>query len=216
MMVEQFSRVIECRRCTNQTDRHLLRDERENLPQPGYVGKNYYQSRVLLVGQNPGTPKTLAARDNAYTAALRAMKANPCEDSYAALAKLLDEYIPQWPVHGKYFPLEECALTLDDIAYCNIVRCRTSNDKAPGRNTLEACVRLHFANWLNFLAPQVVIFVGKWAEKHGAIAVQQAGIPFATMNRQRSLSSVARSANRTHVVTLVSRLLADRPESTVR
>lgn len=205
---DEFARVIRCGRCNGATDRHLLRDGHENLPQPGYVGLNYEMHRVLLVGQNPGTPKSLGNRDQPYMAALRSLGDNPTEVHYKKLATVLTGLIPQWPIHGNYFPLPDCGLTLDDIAYCNIVRCRTTNDHPPGQALTSACVSEHFSRWLQILQPRVVIFIGRWAYERGIAVVAAAGIPHTFMNRQRSLASAERTANRAAVVALVRARMA--------
>ena len=48
-----FANVIACKTCDLVSCPRLLRYEQENVPQPGFVGENYGQSRVMLVGQNP-------------------------------------------------------------------------------------------------------------------------------------------------------------------
>jgi hypothetical protein len=70
----EFAIVISCTRCSDATDRRLLRDAMENVPQPGFIGDNYWRCRVLLVAQNPGTAKSRQAlkEDMPHTAALRA------------------------------------------------------------------------------------------------------------------------------------------------
>lgn len=200
----EFARVIACTSCTSSTDRNLLRDDTENVPQPGYVGANYNKSRVLLVGQNPGTRKTRrAVQDLQYTAALCSLRDEPIAQRYEKLTVVLEDFIPQWPVHGNYFPLRDCGLTLSDITYFNVVRCRTRNDLAPGKCLSDVCLSQHFGRWLHLLQPRVVVFIGKWAAKRGAAQVVAEGVPYECMNRQRSLSSVKRAENRESVVNLV-------------
>jgi len=200
----EFARVIACTSCTSSKDRNLLRDDTDNLPQPGYVGADYNKIRVLLVGQNPGTRKTRRAdQDRQYTAALRSLRDEPIAQRYEKLSVVLDDFIPQWPVHGNYFPLRDCGLTLSDIAYFNLVRCRTRNDLAPSRYLSDMCLSQHFGRWLHLLQPRVVVFIGKWAAARGRAEVVAQGIPYAYMNRQRSLSSVKRKENRDSVVNLV-------------
>lgn len=201
----EFAKVIACERCSLETCANLLRDQGENVAQPGYIGSNYSKSRVLLVGQNPGTPKSREVLDRPYTAALRALRDEPSHQTYSELCRVLRNFIPHWPVTNNYFPLSESGLTLDEIAYCNIIRCRTESDKKPNRKLAQACIEEHFEHWLNFLQPAVVIFIGKWASEYGQIAVRSRGIPFAHMNRQRNLSSSERFANRSEVVALVQR-----------
>lgn len=199
----EFARVISCTLCTQATDKKLLRDDGENVPQPGYIGPQDRKARVLLVGQNPGTPKSLAIQDLPYTAALRTLRDEPTPQRYKELGTVLRAFIPQWHVHGNYFPLVESGLSLEDIAYCNIVRCRTSGDGTPGELLTKQCLNEHFVRWLNLLTPKVVVFIGKWAWRQGNSSVGAKGIPSAFMNRQRSLSPTARAENLAQVVALV-------------
>ena len=196
----EFAKVISCQHCTQVTDRNLKRDACEDVPQPGYIGSRYHQTRLLLVGQNPGKPGNLAAADRPYTEALRALRDEPTPQLYASLSKVLRDFIPQWPVHGHYFPLSECGLTLEDIAYCNIVRCRTEENRAPNQLLAMQCLSQHFARWIDLLAPKFVVFVGKWAWQQGRSTLDKAGIPYDFMNRQRSLSTLEREANRIRVI----------------
>lgn len=197
----EFARIIRCTLCP--PGRSLLRDDFENVPQPGYVGRRYAETGVLLVGQNPGTPKRLDAADKPYTLALRRLRDEPTIERYAELRAVLDEFIPRWPVHGSYFPLAECGLSLDQIAYCNVVRCRTPSDKTPSEGVAKTCAGHHFARWITLLRPNVVVFIGKRAAVQGSGLVRSAGIPYAFMNRQRSLSSSERATNRKAVAELV-------------
>ena len=41
----EFAKVIACQAGSRQTNRNLLRDADENVPQPGYVGMNYWWRR---------------------------------------------------------------------------------------------------------------------------------------------------------------------------
>jgi len=200
----EFARVIACARCSTSTDRRLLRDSGENVPQPGYLGADYERSKVLLVGQNPGSSNVLEAEDRPYTAALRSLRDRPTSEEYTKLAKVLDAFIPQWPVHRNYFPLTECVLRLDEIAYFNLVRCRTSRNCSPGALVVSNCVSEHFSRWLSLLSPRVVVFIGKWASDRGAKIVAALGIPHIFMNRQRSLSAAERAENRAAVVAFVN------------
>lgn len=199
----EFARVIACKSCTTATDSKLLRDDGENVPQPGYIGSNYRNVRVLLVGQNPGTPKSLAEEDLHYTAALRALRDEPTIQRYKQLRTVLRTFILRWPVQNNHFPLTESGLTLDDIAYCNIVRCRTANDSKPGETLAKQCLNGHFIRWLNLLKPKVVVFIGKWAWRQGGNTVSAQGIPCTFINRQRSLSADERVENRAQAVALV-------------
>lgn len=200
----EFARVIACIHCTTSQCPKLLRDELENIPQPGYIGSGYGKTRLLLVGQNPGVGTVgLAARDRLYTAALREVVRSPSLPAYQSLCAVMDEFVPSWPVHGNYFPLLECGLTLQDIAYCNTVRCRTANNALPSGRQARNCIDRHFRHWLELLEPRAVVFIGKWASDNCSAITEKQGIPSAFMNRQRSLPGFERDRNRREVVAMV-------------
>jgi hypothetical protein len=141
--------------------------------------------------------------DVAYTAALRALRDDPAGTTYVALSEHLRSYVQQWPVHNAYFPLAECGLTLDQIAYFNVVRCRTKGDAAPGAKMTAACIREYFDRWILMLQPRVVIFIGKWAAKMAGTVLDAHGIPHSFINRLRNFDCAAREANRAEVAALV-------------
>jgi hypothetical protein len=199
----EFAEVIGCARCSRATDSNLMRDSEENVPQPGYIGSAYENKRLLLIGQNPWLPNSaLSANDRAYTAALRSLRDDPSEARYAELRLVLDHFIPSWPVQNNYFPLAECGVRLDEIAYLNIVRCRTG-EHAPNANTVDNCLRTHFEKWLDKLNPSCVVFIGKWGAERGQRAVTSRRIPFATIDRNRVLTSEQRATNRGEVAAFV-------------
>jgi hypothetical protein len=206
----EFACILSCRSCAAFQISNLLRDDEENVPQPGYIGICYGAKRVLLVGQNPAVPPgRLTREDRPYTAGLRKVRDEPTAENFVLLNSILANFIARWPIHGGYFPLAECGLDLDQIAYCNLVRCRTVENRTPGERVASNCSGLHFVRWLDFLQPCVVVFVGKWAHDRGKQYVESRRIPFAFMNRQRSLSTKDRLLNRNSVVELVSTAISE-------
>lgn len=200
----EFAAVVACKRCSPTFSRNLLRDDDSNVPQPGYVGRNYRARRLLLIGQNPAIAGlSNRAEDRRYTTALGSLRDEPNDVGYQRVAGLLDSFIPKWPVHSDYFPLRECGLQLADIAYFNAVRCRTIGNSAPGKQMTENCVTSHLRRWLGLLEPRAVVFIGKWAFDRARHEVEGRGIPCGFMNRHRSLSIEERAANRNEVVALV-------------
>lgn len=201
--IQEFANIVSCERCTVATSPKLLRDSLENVPQPGFVGSNYPKKRVVLAGQNPGIcPPRFTERDAVYTAALRAVRDECNADNMKKLNSVLAQFVPEWPVHGNYFPLVDCGLTLNDIAYFNVVRCRTQKNSAPGKLVINNCLH-HFKHWLDVLQPKVVVFIGKWAFDKAGHFPNQLGIPCDFMNRERSLSSAEREENRKRIVAMV-------------
>lgn len=199
----EFATIVACKACSSSQSAKLLRDDEHNVPQPGYIGRRYWKRRVLLVGQNPAATDRFTAEDQRYTSALQGLRDSPDEPHYRQVELLLDAFIPKWPVHGNYFPLRECGLGLDEIAYFNAVRCRTIANATPDTRMSQNCVQRHLARWFDLLEPRVVVFVGKWAADQAAHEVERRNIPSAFMNRQRSLSAAERAQNRSAVITRV-------------
>ena len=204
----EFAKVIRCSRCVEQGESGILRDDSFNLPQPGYVGWNYWDTRLLLIGQNPGTsPPRFREQDQRYAQALAVVGEHGSADALADLQAVLEEIIPTWPVRGDYFPLEECGLSLADIAYFNLVRCRTRGNKPPSSKMIGNCVFEHLTTWIEFLQPKVVVCIGKWAYDHVEASLSRADIPCTFVNRMRSLNRTERRRNRAGVAALVRRAL---------
>jgi hypothetical protein len=163
----------------------------------------------LLVGQNPGVSTSSQSRnDGQYMMSLRSLLDAEVEDSWERLQALLRTIIPTWPLTGSYFPLAEAGLRLDQIAYCNLVRCRTENNIRPAGLVVSNCID-HFVRWLDCLTPNAVIFIGKWASDRGAHHVRERNIPHLFMNRKRSLSSEARLENREQAVAFIKSIVGE-------
>lgn len=203
-LIAVFSDVISCEVCDTYTSKKLLRDSVENIPQPGYVGENHDATRLLLVGQNPGVaPDRMLERDKVYTKSLRSLAKSPDIKNYNEFYRVVIDFVPEWPVNRNYFPLEECGLTLDDIAYCNIVRCRTEGNATPSDRLAQNCINAHFRKTIQALEPRAVVFIGKWAHDQAAHTLPS-HINYSFMNRMRSLSSSERLKNRGEVVQMVN------------
>jgi hypothetical protein len=163
----------------------------------------------LLIVQNPGVDTVgLAARDRVYTAALWQLAENPSAAAYVSLCTIMEDHVPSWPVHGSYFPLRECRITLQDIAYCNAVRCRTIRNSPPSTRQTNNCISTHVRRWLDILKTRAGVFIDKWASDQCRTVTDELSIPWAFMNRQRSLSGFERYRNRQEVVARVKKALA--------
>jgi uracil-DNA glycosylase len=203
-VIHTFYNVINCEACNSSIGSILVRDKLINLPQPGYIGKNYEKFRVLLIGQNPGVcPPSRQLNDRKYMQALLNLAVKPSIHTYKKLYQILLGYIPGWSVNRKYFPLEECGLGLDDIAYCNVVRCRTQDNIKPSKTVTDNCIREHLFNFIDLVDPKVIVYIGKWAHDQVSPFLKSRKIPMTYMNRDRSLSSNERDANRKEVIKIV-------------
>lgn len=208
---KKFSQVISCDYCSCNNYPNLLRDDSFNLPQPGYIGTNYKNTRVLLVGQNPGVPtydpSDPGRPDKKYADALITVRDKANAKSMARLKSIEDEIMPTWSVVQRQFPLAECGLQLDDIAYVNLVRCRTKGNAMPGSYITRACINNHFIGLLDWLQPRVVVCIGKWAHNYIGTLLKGRGIQSGFINRQRSLPTDERQRNKKQVVDLVRSVL---------
>ena len=203
-IIASFSEVVSCNVCDTFTSSMLLRDDKENIPQPGFIGNNYEKSRILLVGQNPGVaPDSRRERDKVYLQSLRSLASERDSQAYQDFYDIVIDFVPEWPVNRNYFPLEDCGLSLDDIAYCNVVRCRTLKNATPSKTLVGNCTKNHFLRFVKAIEPKVVIFIGKWAHDNAAHLLPK-GIKSSYMNRMRSLSNVERQQNRAEVVGMVN------------
>jgi uracil-DNA glycosylase len=202
----EFSQIVACESCTSRQFPNLQRDYLENVPQPGYIGMKYSETGVMLAGQNPGVcPERFARADARYTAALRKLRDRPCAENFQELRLILDDFVPTWPIHGTHFPLRESNLSLDQIAYCNVIRCRTRDNSKPSELMAKICIETHFEHWLDMLNPKIVVFLGKWAHDQALSMLVRKRIPTGFINRMRSLNSAQRAANRREIVDLILR-----------
>ncbi len=213
----EFARVISCDHCSRRGFSKLLRDDLFNLPQPGYVGANYKNTGVLLVGQNPGvSPDRFSAQDREFADAQIALRDNPNASSYEELKNILDKIMPTWPVFTKHFPLAECGLELNDVAYINAVRCRTHDNARPSTLITRACVSNHFVRWLDWLEPRVVVCIGKRAHDEIRGLLRERDIPNEFINRQWVLPGGERQRDKDRVAALVRRVLPANPSGISR
>ena len=206
----KFARVVKCDVCFRSSYPKLLRDDSFNLPQPGYIGTNYKNTRVLLVGQNPGRSHDYSnASDEEFASALIAVKKDENAQAVNKVRNILDRIMPTWDIFKTYFPLADCGLRLDDIAYTNIVRCRTEENAKPGVRIARTCISKHFIPWLDWLEPRFVLCMGKWAHDKISYELEARGIPYAFINRDRSLSNSERRRNRRDVAKRVRYVLSN-------
>ncbi|NLE24798.1 MAG: hypothetical protein GX625_05555 [Clostridiaceae bacterium] len=206
--IQAFSKIINCEKCNSQTASFLLRDRQKNLPQPGYIGSKYQRTRLLLIGQNPGIcPPPMIVEDTKYMRALLDLAKYPTQDNYQTLYGILLNFIPSWPVQRNHFPLQALGLGLEDIAYCNVIRCRTENNKKPNKNLTQNCIEEHLLSFIDLVDPSVIVFIGKWAHDQISPFLKSKCIPMTFMNRDRSLSREKRAANRKAVIGMVLDLI---------
>jgi uracil-DNA glycosylase len=206
----EFARVIACTLCSEAQCPKLLRDSEENVPQPGYVGPEYAKFRILLAGKNPGggkaSGKPRGQMEMKYVGALWRLRDEPNHANFERYRRVAEPYIPSWFIYRNHCQLEDWGLTLQQIAYCNVVRCRTKENATPNAQMLKSCRSAHFERWLRLLKPKAVIFLGKWASDNGKDLTRELGIPSEYIDRNQVVGY--RVDNAEKVVELVRKTMA--------
>ena len=207
-IIAEFSNVIGCERCSAAD---VQRDAFFNLPQPGFIGKNYAAHKVIFIGQNPGTsPDHFAAEDKLYADLLLKLRQEQDSAAYSELYEFLQDFMQKWQVNKSYFPLDECGLRLEDIAYFNLVRCRTRGNAVPIRNVTSTCMN-HFLNWIKILSPAVIVCIGKNPYDGISQELEKRGIPCYFINRAHNRSNSERQINRNNAGNFVKNVLSSKP-----
>lgn len=140
----------------------------DRLPQPGLVGPRYRPGGVVLLGQNPGNDKTgkgNSKEDNHQYKLLDRLKDAPDTASAIAasqdlMSALTSEVMPTWPItRNVCLPLlASLGLDLQDVAYINLVKFRTSSSKF-GSAIYKASWHLT-SRQIDLLAPKYIIALG--------------------------------------------------------
>jgi hypothetical protein len=140
----------------------------DRLPQPGFVGSRYQPQGVLILGQNPGNDaigKGESAADLHQYEMLRRLRdavdtASAVAASKALMAALGSTVMPTWLiVQNVVRPLLAALnLTLDDIAYTNLVKFRTSGSSFASRIYDRSWVET--SGQICLLEPSVIIALG--------------------------------------------------------
>jgi hypothetical protein len=167
----KFVKIIGCEKCDRSTCSQLLRDSWENDPQAGYVGTNYERT-----GRGSGRSQACPAGSPRKTGHIR-QRSEPYETTrrHRTMPSRMTSWADLYPTGRSTdatFPLAECGLTLGDITYFNLVRCRTIHNGPPNAALTNSC-RTHFHSWLNLLEPSVVTFMGKWVYENGKAACER-------------------------------------------
>ncbi len=144
----------------------LASTEDNRTPQFGFVGPRYAETRVLVLGVNPGVVKrgTVKDRDQRSLAALRRFRDEPSPSNFLAAQDANRVALEGWRddnPHWKHL-LARTSLTFDDIAFSNALPYRTHANKTSARLRLNAAS--HYA-WrlVAELEPRLVICFGNTA-----------------------------------------------------
>ena len=203
-IIQGSCEVITCEKCNLLDSPKLLRDKSENIPQPGFIGMHYEKSHVLLIGRNPGVcPISMKSRDSVYMQALLTLEAHRNVPAYFRFHITLLKFMYDWPIYRDSFQLDEYGLDLEDIAFCNVVRCRTDKNGTPSKSLTQNCIKEHLVSFIDIIEPKVIVCIGKWVFDQLNPILSVRNITTTYINGDRSLTSAERAQNRKTVVEIV-------------
>jgi len=128
------------------------------FPAPFFVGDNYERvaNKVLFIAQNPGWPNDKDTDYNYIYENIPKFK-NRFDLLMQAIAwELRVDKIWQGMIKSGI------EAKLEDIAFTNLVKCATENNKFPDDKMVEKCAK-HLDNEISILRPQCIVFTGKTA-----------------------------------------------------
>ena len=142
---------------------------KERWPQPGFIGKEYFDSpnRVVVIGQNPGVPNNRRGLedDQVMFDKIRSHSLERSPESLNALFSMMREFMlgtrygrREWgPIRDVR---EYIDLKLDDIAYLNLVPLCTKGNKFNFK-TLQEPYKNSTKLQIQLLKPEKILFYGK-------------------------------------------------------
>ena len=143
----------------------LLR--RDDLtPQFGYVGARYAETRVLLLGINPGNGKQSELRsvtDERMMPALVRFAEAPSPGNFTDAQRAYKAECETWHVWQRHCNevIGAGQLSLDQVAYSNCLPWRTSSGSAFSVTVAENAAKLYAGPLIDELRPSLIIAIGK-------------------------------------------------------
>jgi hypothetical protein len=165
-IAEEFSNVINCKLCPETTG--ALRDGEENIPQPGFIGKQYFDYRILFIEKNPGPNQKKRKDFNIeiqFNKRLHELANSPNKELLFSsdIFNAYEKYLVKGKGRNKDIPqiFDTLKIDLDCIAHFNEARCRTKENKYYLPEGMRSNCETHFRSFIKLLKPKVVIFIGK-------------------------------------------------------
>ena len=139
------------------------------IPQFGYVGTQFDQSRVLLLGINPGNGNDLvrSRQDNTMMPALHRFAADVSITSFIQAQKAYKSVCQSWPIWRRHCSevIGAGKLSFEDIAYSNALPWRTASESNFDDAVGKKAAKNYVYPLIEELQPRVIIAMGKKAAR---------------------------------------------------
>jgi hypothetical protein len=139
------------------------------IPQFGFVGDQYMQRQVLLLGINPGNgpDNEVTLGDQLMVPAWKEFYKSPIPSNFAKAQNAYRGVCERWPVWGRHCAvlLSAVGLSLDEIAYTNCLPWRTASKSNFDDDVAQKAGELYVVPLLKELSPRIIVAVGKRSEK---------------------------------------------------
>jgi hypothetical protein len=137
-------------------------------PQFGFVGAKYQQTRILLIGINPGNgPKNdmRTPRDSRMMPALVTFAHDPTKENFANASVACQTECQHWPLWKRHCSeiIGAGKLSLDDIAYSNCLPWRTESRSNFDLKVALKAAQLYALPLIEELKPRLIVALGKRA-----------------------------------------------------
>ena len=146
----------------------------DRLPQFGYVGSNYLQHRVLLLGINPGNGprRCRSPEDEIVMPALATFVTEQTPEAFAEAQRAYKSVCQGWAVWGRQCNelLVAAGLGPEDVAFSNALPWRTNSKSAFSPFVAAQAAALYVQPVVDELAPRIIVALGKKAGQMLTIA----------------------------------------------
>jgi hypothetical protein len=141
----------------------------DRTPQFGYVGSNYAERRILLLGINPGNGLRNGRNDGdaAVMPALYEFCAHPTIANFIRAQRKYEEVCSAWRLWGTECQalLADSGLRSSDVAFTNALPYRTGSVAAFPRAVAENAAKHYVASYITELKPKIIVSLGKRASE---------------------------------------------------
>jgi hypothetical protein len=158
----RFTKIVKCNRITS--CRAAFPSLSHNYgPHPGFVGRNYSNCRVVLLAQNPGhaSQSSHGPGEVKMYKLWRAAARSRCTKEFDEVMRHIAEYMTTWPVFQRLKLTQRFGLGLEDVAYFNALKCKTTRNKKPSKALYRECAKQTTVPQMEVLAPRFVLCLGK-------------------------------------------------------